>query len=389
MLDTDQNGIADEWELPLAEKFCPNLTLHSGDQGVRPVPVEIMDRNGDYEMDWQDVIVNVYTEAGDPIGSFIPSQIYIPDVIYKDIYPYYHPEEVIDTWVDTNNDGCFSCSGDGVAPGHRILHTHFEWGDLGATNPSSWYSHWNTKMAQFSSDMRYVKGTTYAHLFKDGNDTVIQYWFFYPFNASANRHEGDWEHINVILNSQNPSQAQINKVVYYYHHKKSVRNTSQITIVDQTHPKVYVGGYTDELGISGHGTHGSYPNPGVHDDINSFGTDETVDGQGLVIDFDTYANIIILPRFGYVNNDHNNINPYIDPDGNNLNWMVFNAFWGYVLSEPSAGYTIFTTLRAMLDGWTFGVGTYVAKKWFDLPDNVGNIAAAGPVQNANWEEKGY
>ena len=28
---------------------------------------------------------------------------------------------------------------------------------------------------------------------------VVQYWFFYPFNDAVNEHEGDWEHINVLL----------------------------------------------------------------------------------------------------------------------------------------------------------------------------------------------
>lgn len=28
---------------------------------------------------------------------------------------------------------------------------------------------------------------------------VLQFWFFYPFNDSANNHEGDWEHLNVAI----------------------------------------------------------------------------------------------------------------------------------------------------------------------------------------------
>ena len=28
---------------------------------------------------------------------------------------------------------------------------------------------------------------------------VMQYWFFYPFNDAVNTHEGDWEHINVLI----------------------------------------------------------------------------------------------------------------------------------------------------------------------------------------------
>lgn len=236
--------------------------------------------------------------------------------------------------------------------------------------------------------MRYVKGTTYAHLFKYESDIVIQYWFFYPFNAAANRHEGEAEHINVVLTSQDPSEAQIKKVVYYYHYKKSVKDVSEITVVDQTHTKVFVGGYVNEYGMSGHGTHGSFWRPGWHYDINIANSDEFVDGLGLVIDFDNYSNIVILPRLEHVNNGNNNITPYIDDYGNNLNFMLFNGLWGYVLSQPSAGYKTYTFLRAMLDGWTFGIGTWIVTNWWDPNDGVGNIAIPGFSQNVNWEDRG-
>lgn len=32
-----------------------------------------------------------------------------------------------------------------------------------------------------------------------GYDFVLQYWFFYPSNDGGNNHEGDWEHINVVV----------------------------------------------------------------------------------------------------------------------------------------------------------------------------------------------
>jgi len=32
-----------------------------------------------------------------------------------------------------------------------------------------------------------------------GYELVLQYWFFYPVNDGPNNHEGDWEHINVIV----------------------------------------------------------------------------------------------------------------------------------------------------------------------------------------------
>lgn len=31
---------------------------------------------------------------------------------------------------------------------------------------------------------------------------VMQYWFFYPFNDAVNTHEGDWEHINVLVTTK-------------------------------------------------------------------------------------------------------------------------------------------------------------------------------------------
>lgn len=32
-----------------------------------------------------------------------------------------------------------------------------------------------------------------------GYEFIIQYWFFYPYNDGGNNHEGDWEHINVVI----------------------------------------------------------------------------------------------------------------------------------------------------------------------------------------------
>jgi len=106
----------------------------------------------------------------------------------------------------------------------------------------------------------------YAHPFihqkkeKDGKvgyEFVIQYWFFYPFNDGANNHEGDWEHINVIITiydekqpdkllskeeiqgilktegqTVNDNQLFIKRVEYYFHHK--------VMILDYMKPNVYL-----------------------------------------------------------------------------------------------------------------------------------------------------
>ena len=36
---------------------------------------------------------------------------------------------------------------------------------------------------------------------------VMQYWFFYPFNDAVNTHEGDWEHINVLITTAERAAA--------------------------------------------------------------------------------------------------------------------------------------------------------------------------------------
>ena len=52
---------------------------------------------------------------------------------------------------------------------------------------------------------------TFAHVFLEdapAHDTSprvhleIQYWFYYPFNDSANNHEGDWEHLTVCVTTR-------------------------------------------------------------------------------------------------------------------------------------------------------------------------------------------
>src|SRR5262245_31103386 len=69
-------------------------------------------------------------------------------------------------------------------------------------------------------------------------DLILQYWFFYPYNDAGNIHEGDWEHINVLLTTRaqgarrftgdelatllaepaDPDDFVTREVHYYFHH---------------------------------------------------------------------------------------------------------------------------------------------------------------------------
>lgn len=87
-----------------------------------------------------------------------------------------------------------------------------------------------------------VYGHPFIHEVKnlDGSmayEFVMQYWLYYPFNDGGNNHEGDWEHINVviapksqvtrlqtkdailkIIDGSTTEELVIKRVEYYFHH---------------------------------------------------------------------------------------------------------------------------------------------------------------------------
>ncbi len=82
------------------------------------------------------------------------------------------------------------------------------WIDMPGHDPESWKEHWRNKFSRrLRSEYRDLM-KTYVHPFLEdvsgpegrrGVQLVLQYWFFYPYNDGGNNHEGDWEHIHVIV----------------------------------------------------------------------------------------------------------------------------------------------------------------------------------------------
>ena len=82
------------------------------------------------------------------------------------------------------------------------------WIDMPGTDPTSWKDYWRNGFSKrLRSDYRQMM-QTYVHPFledvrgasgPEGVQLVLQYWFFYPYNDGGNNHEGDWEHIHVIV----------------------------------------------------------------------------------------------------------------------------------------------------------------------------------------------
>jgi hypothetical protein len=71
----------------------------------------------------------------------------------------------------------------------------------------------------------------YAHI----EGEVIQYWFFYAFNGGdLNRHEGDWEMVQVVISGNQPTE-----VMFSQHYAGQKATWSQVE-KEGTHVKVYV-----------------------------------------------------------------------------------------------------------------------------------------------------
>ena len=85
----------------------------------------------------------------------------------------------------------------------------------------------------YQSEMAQLGYKVYAHV--DTASNTIQYWFFYAFNGGdLNRHEGDWEMIQVALSGGQPAQ-----VMYSQHEAGQSARWEQVD-KQGDHVKVYV-----------------------------------------------------------------------------------------------------------------------------------------------------
>jgi hypothetical protein len=85
----------------------------------------------------------------------------------------------------------------------------------------------------YQNKMNALGYTVYAHV--DTAQNIIQYWFFYAFNGGdLNRHEGDWEMIQVVLTGIQPTE-----VMFSQHYAGQKATWSQVE-KEGNHVKVYV-----------------------------------------------------------------------------------------------------------------------------------------------------
>lgn len=160
--------------------------------------------------------------------------------------------------------------------------------DYPGSSPKEWWREY-ARFRTGPDSARWNQPTVYAHPFVDpAGQLVIQYWYFYPFNDFIGNHEGDWEHVNVVLTKDNRAVAGAD----YFFHARSItlpQGKYRPLLVDSTHVVNYVGGRMYNVldypiriiaGEKNEGSHGSFPYPGEWEAAAGLGAPESVRSVG-------------------------------------------------------------------------------------------------------------
>ena len=92
-----------------------------------------------------------------------------------------------------------------------------------------------------------TKPTVYAHVVTQADRpglVALQYWFFYPFNDYNNKHEGDWEMVQLVFRATDAAQALDRtplQIGYSQHEggELAAWDDDKLERVDGTHPVVH------------------------------------------------------------------------------------------------------------------------------------------------------
>jgi hypothetical protein len=230
--DQDGDGIKDDVEdqlMELARKFCPSLVLDISDTGgvlsrpLLPMPVETfarkltVDRFSMAPFRWTGREMIELTEIDDEklslLSRYFTRQVEMEPDDEMHVAFFDFPGDSLDEWL------------------------------------------WTLNVIQW---MEGYKPTVYAHPFildTPGGDrkVVIQYWYLFPFDGWREVHEGDWEHVNVVVTGLEPQTSQLLEVQFYFH--SFMVRLSRVELDGTSHPIVYVGG-------GAKGSHGMYPYAG-------------------------------------------------------------------------------------------------------------------------------
>jgi RsiW-degrading membrane proteinase PrsW (M82 family) len=110
------------------------------------------------------------------------------------------------------------------------------YGDAGASDYMNYSAHRAHYAASLSPEAGGHRATAYARVVRGEEAITVQYWLFYYYNDWFNKHEGDWEMVQVTLDSHGRPRW----LVLSQHHGGTRRAWSAVTAEDETHPAVFV-----------------------------------------------------------------------------------------------------------------------------------------------------
>ena len=210
------------------------------------------------------------------------------------------------------------------------------------------YEQWFTKIAAAKST------TAYAHIVGEQGQLALQYWFYYPFNDWNNKHESDWEMIQLVFDATTAEQAlgQHPVLVGYSQHEGAESATWDETKLEKRdgHPVVYPGA-------------GSHSNEFVqslylgHSAQTGFGCDDTRGPTRY-----EQAQVVLLPSEANDAEDR-------------FAWLGYLGHWGQQVSGPNSG----PTGPTYKDQWTKPI-TWVDDEW--RPDSVTVPASSSVAPSA-------
>ena len=111
-----------------------------------------------------------------------------------------------------------------------------------ALDPGCDYERWQDRLLSDGA-----RPTLYSHVATDQahpGKLALQYWFFYAFNDFNNKHEGDWEMIQLNFDAANAAEAlreEPTEVGYSSHEgaERASWDDEKLDLADGTHPVVY------------------------------------------------------------------------------------------------------------------------------------------------------
>jgi hypothetical protein len=179
--------------------------------------------------------------------------------------------------------------------------------------------------------------TAYAHIVGEQGKLALQYWFYYPFNEWNNKHESDWEMIQLVFDASTAEEAlgQTPDLVGYSQHEGAESATWDDEKLEKrgVHPVVYPGA-------------GSHANQFVqslylgHGAQTGFGCDDTRGPTRY-----EQTQVVLTPAEATGADD-----PFA--------WLGYLGHWGQEVSGPNSG----PTGPTFKSQWTEPI-TWVDEEW--------------------------